>query len=489
MSTTPVTPDTDQLSTPLQNPAAGPATAAPAAPAAAAPQPGSLWKGILVGALHGLAGAGGSTHFGGGLARGAEGELAYQQQQKENAQHQQQIDAQTQATQSNIKFQTAQAANAVAEAARNNATAAAMPQQARDAHDKAQLEMASDLQQLGITPTVIADDTHDAATAALQGLTDSHGGVPHLFNLEVGGQHLAYDLTQLSGTPQGLTIINNARQAQGQDPLTPAQWRQTPKPAQAQAAEGALKFFAPPPTTNAAQANGLFLQYKSFADAYAKKPDADPQVAQKLNSLVANLKDQKDGQVSQQKNIDSNKAYNSAFQQKTARNDVDQKSYQTQLASGDVTGWKPDPNKFMSEQQFNATNTKFVSGALAKAQDVEKGYQMFQEAYADRNDAKTGAQSMLALSQHLANTFGNVKGARITKDMIQEHLGARNVSDKATVAIQKITTGDVLSPDQWDAFHSLIGDARSQTWNNTVKQAHSLGLPVTADMLPAQKGK
>ena len=48
--------------------------------------------------------------------------------------------------------------------------------------------------------------------------------------------------------------------------------------------------------------------------------------------------------------------------------------------------------------------------------------------------------------------------ARDTKDMIQEHLGARSVSDAATVAIQKLTNGDVLSPAQWSAFHDLISN-------------------------------
>ena len=87
------------------------------------------------------------------------------------------------------------------------------------------------------------------------------------------------------------------------------------------------------------------------------------------------------------------------------------------------------------------------------AEQVEKSYQMMNQAYneyqgaaAQGKDLPTGAQSMVALSTHLATTFGNVKGARITKDMIQEHLGARSVSDAATVAIQKLTNGDVLSP-------------------------------------------
>jgi hypothetical protein len=454
----------------------------PAAPQApeVPPKPG-IWGNVLKGALQGLAM--------GGIPGAVAGAIDPEQAHRNVANQRAMATAQVGNAQSQIRFRDAQSANAVAEAARNNAVVQSMPQQAADAHSKTQLEMTDQLQQLGITPIVISDDHSDAATAALTGLTQSQGSVPHLFNLEVGGQHLAYDLTQLSGSPQGLTIINNARQAQGQDPLTPQQWRSTPKAAQSQAAEGALKFFAPPPTTNAAQAQGLYLQYKSFADAYAKKPDADPATKTKLDKLVSNLKDQRDGQIGQEKSLKSADAYANAAAQKQARLDVDQKAYQEQLASGDVTGWKPKPGAILSEQQFNAANTKFVSGALAKAQDTEKSYEMFNEAFGQRKDAKSGAQSMLALSQHLATTFGTVKGARVTKDMIEHHLGARNVSDSLQVAAQKLINGDVLSENQWEGFRELITNARRQTWNNTVKQAHSMGLPVTSDMLPTQKGK
>src|SRR4051812_25379451 len=61
-----------------------------AAPASQKPR---FWQGILMGALHGMAGSAGATSFGGGLAAGAKGEFAYQQQDLENRQHQQELDA------------------------------------------------------------------------------------------------------------------------------------------------------------------------------------------------------------------------------------------------------------------------------------------------------------------------------------------------------------------------------------------------------------
>lgn len=130
----------------------------------------------------------------------------------------------------------------------------------------------------------------------------------------------------------------------------------------------------------------------------------------------------------------------------------------------------------------------FIDKTYVKpANDVEKSYQMFTDAYNNRNNAKTGAESMLALSTHLATTFGNVKGARVTKDMIEHHLGARGIGDSALVAVQKLTNGDVLSPDQWDAFKSLITQSRNLTWDTTKKEAARRNVDVTGS-LPADVG-
>ena len=131
----------------------------------------------------------------------------------------------------------------------------------------------------------------------------------------------------------------------------------------------------------------------------------------------------------------------------------------------------------------------FNKNYVNPAQSVEKSYQMMNNAYNEYEQAKangedlpTGAQSMVALSTHLSTTFGNVKGARITKDMIQEHLGARSISDSALVAVQRLTNGDVLSPDQWEAFHNLISSSRDITWSQASTEAKRENLPI--DFLP-----
>ncbi len=161
------------------------------------------------------------------------------------------------------------------------------------------------------------------------------------------------------------------------------------------------------------------------------------------------------------------------------------RGFYSSVVASDKTGWKPDQATYLNRKEYNSAREKFTtpSGAFGKALDVEKSYSMMNAAYdeykaaaAQGKQLPSGAQSMLALSTHLATTFGGVKGSRVTKDMIQHHLGARSVSDDALVGIQKFTSGDVLSPAQWAAFHDLIGQSRKFTWDGVVKTAHAQGL-------------
>lgn len=123
------------------------------------------------------------------------------------------------------------------------------------------------------------------------------------------------------------------------------------------------------------------------------------------------------------------------------------------------------------------------------AEAIEKSWQMMDNAYqeykalkAKGKDFPTGAQSMLALSTHLQTTFGQVKGARVTKDMIAEHLHARSISDDAEVAVNKLVNGGRLSAGQWEAFHDLVKQSRDLSWKTAAKEAKRHQIPV--DFLP-----
>jgi len=127
-----------------------------------------------------------------------------------------------------------------------------------------------------------------------------------------------------------------------------------------------------------------------------------------------------------------------------------------------------------SPQSVNFIDRTYVqpaNGVEKSWKMMDTAYQEYQAAKAQGKELPTGAQSMLALSTHLSNTFGGVKGARVTKDMIAEHLHARSVSDDALVAVQRLTNGDVLSPAQWEAFHGLIKNSRDISWQIAAKES------------------
>jgi hypothetical protein len=92
---------------------------------------------------------------------------------------------------------------------------------------------------------------------------------------------------------------------------------------------------------------------------------------------------------------------------------------------------------------------------------------------------KAALQRIRVMAQNAATAAGKLG---LEKDMIEHHLGARSIPDSALVAVQRLTNGDVLSPDQWEAFHKLIGESRKLSWGTAVKEAKRANLPV--DFLP-----
>lgn len=124
------------------------------------------------------------------------------------------------------------------------------------------------------------------------------------------------------------------------------------------------------------------------------------------------------------------------------------------------------------------------------ANDIETAYQMASQAYQDylRGDAKTGADTMLMLSQHMNTTFGRVKGSRMNRDLIQEHRDAIGLADKTELELGKLVgRGDQLTADQMHEFMGLIKNMRDLTWETTTKEALRHDLPV--DFLPQDEAK
>jgi hypothetical protein len=150
------------------------------------------------------------------------------------------------------------------------------------------------------------------------------------------------------------------------------------------------------------------------------------------------------------------------------------------------------PQALAQKNQANQATLNMIENKYVQpAREAEKSWQLadqtyneYQQLHAKGKDFPTGAESMLMLSRHLQTTFGNVKGARITKDMIAEHFGARSVSDDVVTAVQKLYNGDRLAPSQWKAFHSLIGQSRNAAWQEVADAGQSRGVDATHYLPP-----
>lgn len=121
-----------------------------------------------------------------------------------------------------------------------------------------------------------------------------------------------------------------------------------------------------------------------------------------------------------------------------------------------------------NKQQLAAFNKDYVK----PSEDIERSYQLYQEALAayKRGDQKTGAATMLALSQHLGTTFGQVKGSRMNRDLIQEHKDAIGIGDRIERFVNGLKRGDQLSASQMDEFGTLISNFRKLSWQTAVKE-------------------
>lgn len=465
-------PDTSTAPTPqeagVQPQAAPNVQGAPQMPTQAPSTPGSKWANVVKGALSGLA-LGGAP----GFVAGAIAPTATRQAFKNNLNE---GTAKAQQAQANVRFTDAQAASMQSETAMRQIQAEQLPKQQQLAIQKADLDTAKFLTDHGANPVITTDGTHpEAYQAGLQSVSDSNGGVPALVTLHVGDKLVSYDVSQLGTNTGVLQQINKVRAVQGLPPMDNSMFfnsKITPPAAKAKMIADSLQFFNPVPKSGDSL-NGQVQQYKNFLAQAQNSPDLPDKAdtVEKLTSAVKLLQGSLDSRNTDKINL----AKTSAMARASAIN----MTKGVEVASDNGSTHYVTMGDAIKNGAVGASTGKSLLPLEKTAEDAEKSYQMFNSAYADyKAGTPTGAQSMLALSQHLATTFGNVKGSRITKDMIQEHLGARSISDSATVALNRFQNGDALSPDQWEAFKGLIGQSRKLSWGNYATTSAAKGINV-----------
>lgn len=138
-----------------------------------------------------------------------------------------------------------------------------------------------------------------------------------------------------------------------------------------------------------------------------------------------------------------------------------------QAATGEGAPLSTASGQRLKNTESNQFNTQYVNPAT----NIERSWQMFQQAAAQYNsDPKTGAASMMILAQHLGTTFGQLKGARQTRDIIMEHKDAIGIMDRIERFGMMLESGQQLAPDQVKEFGDLINGFRQFTWQMTAHE-------------------
>jgi hypothetical protein len=270
------------------NPAAAPVAAATTAP------PGSIWKSVLQGALAGLAGSAGSTHFGGGLAKGAAGEIGSQIQQ-----HQQSQADQEQASQ--IKFRDLQSAKMAVDLSHLDQQFQNQDQSAQDSHQDHVDQWAKFNRDNWGTQYDVVPNGHDATTNYLNqsAAQDPTGTGAHIPEGTLVGPHQMYvPKVDATSPQQHLAKIQDLATVTNSPAPSQEQFNRM-NPGQQDAAAAGMQRLAMGRDENgkllsADAIPGAISNLQAGLKTYQQNPNADPQMVTLIKGTIGNLAGQLD---------------------------------------------------------------------------------------------------------------------------------------------------------------------------------------------------
>lgn len=439
-------------------------------PAQAPLPPEHRWLGVVKGVLEHLEGAAQGLAVG-GIPGAVVGAVDPKRPKAALASMKANASADLADKQSKAQWQSAQAAEGMAREAMYRAQVEQMPKQFQETLKKDDEAVVKNLVAGGIRPiATTAGETKEELESAREQIKE-HGGVPALFHF--GDGYAVFDVHQLSDGPmldqtrQMLSLTRPGAQLTSQEWNNPQQW---PKQAKDKATGDALHFFDPTDPKQLERYQGyLNTVDKTWSD---DNPDKKP-VLDKLKQAVTNLQGMRSGAFNEKLTLarDAAKARGMAINENKPIQAID--------PTTGVERVMPAGEAFrigaVGPAQFNKIESEYIKPAV----DNEKSFQLFQAAYNDyKNGAKTGAPSMVAFAQHMGTTIGSIKNVRAGKEAMEQHMGARSVSDAAVVAVQRLQNGDVLSPNQWQEMGKLITSARRFAWGNATTQAGAIGVNI-----------
>lgn len=93
-----------------------------------------------------------------------------------------------------------------------------------------------------------------------------------------------------------------------------------------------------------------------------------------------------------------------------------------------------------------------------------------------------GPESMQFVANHIAMTFGSVKGARIGRDIIEQHVKARDLDQSTEAMAQRVLSGGVITYTQAQQMAGTAKINRQQAWKQAQDAATQYGVPDAVKM-------
>lgn len=88
-----------------------------------------------------------------------------------------------------------------------------------------------------------------------------------------------------------------------------------------------------------------------------------------------------------------------------------------------------------------------------------------------------GPESMQFVSNHIAMTFGAVKGARVGRDLIEAHIKARDLDQSTEALAQRVLSGGVITYSQAQQMMGTADINRRTVWQQARQAAEQYGVP------------
>lgn len=163
-----------------------------------------------------------------------------------------------------------------------------------------------------------------------------------------------------------------------------------------------------------------------------------------------------------------------------------QKGQLEKTVEAEQRGFERFQGRLTSQEQVKMrTEVRKLADVARKAETLSRKMQDILSEV-EQTGTISGPQSMVLLSNHIAMTFGAVKGARMGRDMIMEHLRARSMPQGMEALARRILQGGNLSMKQAEEFVELARIRRFREWQSVVETANARGVDVGMIGVPTE---